>query len=87
MLRSLSLPSLPLTWHLTEGPLKSKLILQIPSHRCYVSAREGTSASIVARDASSGKEQALHGHEAVWLSFGFNTGLTSWVDPRPSRVF
>lgn len=40
-----------------------------------------SSASIVAWDASSGKEQALHGHEAVWLSFGFNPGLTSWVDP------
>ena len=35
------LPSLPLTWHLTRGPCNSKMICQVPSHRCYVSGREG----------------------------------------------
>ena len=32
---------LPLTWHLTEGRLKRKLIFQVPyPHGCYVCARE-----------------------------------------------
>ena len=34
-------PSLPLTWHLTGGPYKRKIIFQVPFHRCYVSGREG----------------------------------------------
>ena len=34
-------PSLPLTWHLTGGPSKRKLIFQVPSLRCHVSGRKG----------------------------------------------
>ena len=39
---SIGLPSLQLTWHLTEGPFRSKLIFQVPSNRCYASGREGS---------------------------------------------
>ena len=35
------LPSPPLTWLLTEGPLQSRLIFQVPNHRCHVSWRKG----------------------------------------------
>ena len=34
------IPSL-LAWHLTGSPYKRKMILEVPSHRCYVSGREG----------------------------------------------
>ena len=35
---TVNLPSFPLTWDLT---VKRSLILQVPSHSCFVSGREG----------------------------------------------
>ena len=35
------LPSLPLTWHLTRGPSKRKLIFQVTSYRCHVGGSKG----------------------------------------------
>ena len=33
--------TLPLTWHLTGGPVKRRFILRIPPHSCHASGREG----------------------------------------------
>ena len=41
--RNGQIPSLPLTWHLTEDPDKRNMIFQVSFHRCYFSGREGTS--------------------------------------------
>ena len=36
------IPSLPLTWHLSEGTWKMNFLLAGPPVKCHVSGREGT---------------------------------------------
>ena len=57
-------PSLPLTWHLKEGPSKKSLIFQVPSHRCHVSWREGQgSTSWLPQDRLKRRGSPLGGNE------------------------
>ena len=44
-LKPFGVPSLPLTWLLTEGFLE-RLIFQLPSHRCHVGWRKGSRFSL-----------------------------------------
>ena len=43
--RSKDLPSLSLTWQLTQGTPKRKVIFRVPAHRCYVDWWEGRDSS------------------------------------------
>ena len=68
------LPSLPLTWHLTGGPLKRKMIFQVPSSSCYVSGREGNRKSVL--PFVFPKQESVH--EKWTLA---TCSLESWASP------
>ena len=42
------IPPIPLTWHLTGGLYKRKMIFQVPSPRCYVSRGEYPRKRVIA---------------------------------------
>ena len=76
------LASLPLTWHLTEGPLKRKFIFQIPSHRCYVCWRKVTFVGLLENNFASNRFKGLRSYQRPAMNIMRNR--QSFADPRPS---